>query len=84
MKITGRCAATGMRFIRRQASKPSRPGITASISTRSGVIRDTRRSALSPSVAISTVIPAWSSISVTKAKGLRRVIHHQHGIATGT
>ena len=40
--------------------------MTASMSTRSGVICSTRRSALSPSVAMSTVKPAWSSVSVRK------------------
>ena len=37
MKITGTSARPGCAFSRRQVSNPSMPGITASISTRSGV-----------------------------------------------
>ncbi len=81
MKITGRCASSLLRFMRRQVSKPFRPGITASMSTRSGVICSISRSALSPSVAMSTVKPARSSVSVRKPERLRRVVHHQQGVA---
>src|SRR5690349_6314929 len=66
MKMTGRPLNVRFRFMRRQVSKPLSPGITASMRTRSGVIWSMSRSALSPSVAINTVKPAWSSVSVRK------------------
>ena len=38
MKMTGTLVSPASRFSRRQVSKPSMPGITASSSTMSGVI----------------------------------------------
>ena len=58
MKITGMPPNILLRFMRRQVSKPLSPGMTASMSTRSGVICSISRSALSPSVAIKAVKPA--------------------------
>lgn len=65
MKITGTLARPASRLSRRQVSKPSSPGITASSSTMSGVICSTMRIALAPSSATITVIPAPSSASVS-------------------
>ncbi len=53
MNTTGTWASDGVAFRRRQLSNPSRPGITASISTRSGVTLAQTASAASPPVATS-------------------------------
>jgi hypothetical protein len=55
MKITGMCAHAACALMRRQVSKPDRPGIRASISTMSGVTRSRLCSAASPLAATSTV-----------------------------
>ena len=65
MKMIGTLSRPASRFSRRQVSKPSMPGITASISTMSGVIWSTIRIAEAPSSATMTVIPAPSSASVS-------------------
>src|SRR5690349_12834960 len=65
MKIIGTLSRSASRFSRRQVSNPSMPGMTASISTMSGVIWSTIRSADTPSSATMTVIPAPSSASVS-------------------
>src|SRR3954469_15190384 len=64
MKITGTLLRPASRLRRRQVSKPSMPGITASSSTISGVICSTMRIAEAPSIATITVMPAPSSASV--------------------
>lgn len=55
MKITGTVRMPGACLSRRQVSKPSMPGMQASSSTASGVMRSSRFSAVAPSVATSTV-----------------------------
>src|SRR6476619_4787 len=65
MKMIGTCSRPASRFSRLQVSKPSRPGMTASSSTMSGVIWSTIRIAAAPSSATITVIPALSSASVS-------------------
>src|SRR5277367_1747011 len=64
MNITGTCAKTLLCFSLRQVSKPSVPGITASIRMTSGVIFSTIESASAPPRATSTVMPASSMASV--------------------
>src|SRR5258708_2204453 len=64
MKITGTLLRPASRLRRRQVSKPSMPGITASSKTMSGVICSTMRMAAAPSIATITVMPAPSSASV--------------------
>src|SRR5580704_14643945 len=64
MKITGTLLRPASRLSRRQVSKPSMPGITASSRMMSGVIWSTIRIAAAPSMATITVIPAPSSASV--------------------
>src|ERR1700675_1989236 len=64
MKITGTLLKPASRLRRRQVSKRSIPGITASSRTTSGVIWSTIRIAAAPSMATMTVIPAPSSASV--------------------
>src|SRR5579862_2434340 len=66
MKMTGTLLKPASRFSRRQVSKPSMPGITASSRTMSGVICSTMRKAAAPSIATITVIPAPSSASVKR------------------
>ena len=68
MKMIGTLSRPASRFSRRQVSKPSMPGITASISTISGVIWSTIRIAEAPSSATITVMPAPSSASVSNRK----------------
>src|SRR6267378_8144705 len=65
MKMTGTLLKPASRLRRRQVSKPSMPGITASSRTMSGVIWSTMRIAAAPSSATITVIPAPSSASVS-------------------
>src|SRR6266699_6109569 len=65
MKMTGTFLSTASRFRRRQVSKPSMPGITASSRIMSGVIWSTMRIAAAPSSATITVMPAPSSASVS-------------------
>src|ERR1700733_1030344 len=64
MKMTGTLLKPASRLRRRQVSKPSMPGITASSRMISGVIWSTMRIAAAPSMATITVIPAPSSASV--------------------
>src|SRR5664280_2359846 len=64
MKITGTLLRPASRLRRRQVSKPSMPGITASSRMMSGVIWSTIRIAAAPSIATITVMPAPSSASV--------------------
>src|SRR5580693_6328466 len=64
MKITGTLLRPASRLSRRQVSKPSMPGITASSRMMSGVIWSTIRIAAAPSIATITVMPAPSSASV--------------------
>src|ERR1700761_1094550 len=64
MKITGTLFRPASRFRRRQVSKPSMPGMTASSRIMSGVIWSTMRIAAAPSSATITVMPAPSSASV--------------------
>src|ERR1700735_1118531 len=64
MKITGTLLKPASRLRRRQVSKPSMPGITASSRMISGVIWSTMRIAAAPSMATITVMPAPSSASV--------------------
>src|SRR5580692_8137141 len=64
MKITGTLLRPATRLSRRQVSKPSMPGITASSRMISGVIWSTIRIAAAPSIATITVMPAPSSASV--------------------
>src|SRR6201996_7268734 len=64
MKMTGTLLKPASRFSRRQVSKPSMPGITASSRMMSGVICSTMRIAAAPSSATITVMPAPSSASV--------------------
>src|ERR1700748_2197710 len=66
MKMTGTLPKAASRFNRRQVSKPSMPGMTASSRTMSGVICSTMRKAAAPSIATMTVIPAPSSASVKR------------------
>src|ERR1700742_319101 len=66
MKMTGTLLKPASRFRRRQVSKPSMPGITASSRMMSGVIWSTIRSAAAPSIATITVMPALSSASVRR------------------
>src|SRR5579872_2165080 len=66
MKMIGTPSSPASRFSRRQVSKPSMPGITASSSTISGVIWSTMRIAEAPSSATITVMPAPSSASVSR------------------
>src|SRR5882757_4545578 len=65
MKITGTLLRPASRLSRRQVSKPSMPGITASSRMMSGVIWSTMRIAAAPSIATITVMPALSSASVS-------------------
>src|SRR5215216_4880737 len=65
MKMIGTWSRPASRFSRLQVSKPSRPGMTASSSTMSGVIWSTIRIAAAPSSATITVMPAPSSASVS-------------------
>src|ERR1700760_2030391 len=65
MKMIGTPSSPASRFSRRQVSKPSIPGITASSSTMSGVIWSTIRIAAAPSIATITVMPAPSRASVS-------------------
>src|SRR5262245_33719892 len=65
MKMTGRCASARFCFNRRQVSKPSVPGMTASMRITSGVTLSTMERACSPSRATSTVMPASSMASVS-------------------
>src|SRR5687768_12910057 len=65
MKMTGTLVRPASRFSRRQVSKPSMPGITASSRMISGVIWSTIRIAAAPSIATMTVMPAPSSASVS-------------------
>src|ERR1700738_1584145 len=69
MKITGTLERPASRLRRRQVSKPSMPGITASSRMMSGVIWSTIRIAAAPSIATMTVMPAPSSASVRSRKG---------------
>src|ERR1700722_2123429 len=64
MKITGTLLRPASRLRRRQVSKPSMPGMTASSRMMSGVIWSTIRIAAAPSIATITVMPAPSSASV--------------------
>src|ERR1700735_2190393 len=64
MKITGTLLKPASRLRRRQVSKPSMPGMTASSRMMSGVIWSTIRIAAAPSIATITVMPAPSSASV--------------------
>src|SRR5215510_7214597 len=64
MKMTGTLLKPASRFNRRQVSKPSMPGMTASSRMMSGVIWSTMRIAAAPSSATITVMPAPSSASV--------------------
>src|SRR5580698_6145106 len=64
MKITGTLLRPASRLRRRQVSKPSMPGITASSRMMSGVIWSTIRIAAAPSIATMTVMPAPSRASV--------------------
>src|ERR1700737_2197085 len=66
MKITGTLLKPASRLRRRQVSKPSMPGITASGRMMSGVIWSTIRIAAAPSMATITVMPAPSSASVRR------------------
>src|SRR6266849_5156749 len=66
MKMTGTLLRPASRLRRRQVSKPSMPGMTASSRTMSGVIWSTIRIAAAPSMATMTVIPAPSSASVSR------------------
>src|SRR5262245_25574504 len=65
MKMTGRCASARFCFNRRQVSKPSVPGMTASMRITSGVTFSTMERACSPSRATRTVMPASSMASVS-------------------
>src|ERR1700730_2041925 len=64
MKITGTLFKPASRLRRRQVSKPSMPGITASSRMMSGVIWSTIRIAAAPSIATLPVLPAPRSASV--------------------
>src|SRR5262245_11464392 len=64
MKMTGTCASARFCLSRRQVSKPSVPGMTASMRITSGVTFSTIERACSPSRATSTVMPASSMASV--------------------
>src|ERR1700741_1969116 len=64
MKMTGTLLSPASRFRRRQVSKPSMPGMTASSRMMSGVIWSTMRIAAAPSRVTITGIPAPSSASV--------------------
>src|ERR1700676_1731297 len=64
MKMTGTLLKPASRLRRRQVSKPSMPGITASSRMMSGVIWSTILIAAAPSIATMTVMPAPSSASV--------------------
>src|SRR5262245_37860056 len=66
MKMTGTCASARFCLRRRQVSKPSAPGITASMRMTSGVTFSTMERACSPSRATRTVMPASSMASVSK------------------
>src|SRR5260370_5211585 len=68
MKMTGTLLKPASRLSRRQVSKPSMPGITASSRMMSGVIWSTIRIAAAPSIATITVMPAPSSASVSSRK----------------
>src|SRR5260370_10545533 len=72
MKMTGTLLKPASRLSRRQVSKPSIPGITASSRMMSGVISSTIRIAAAPSIATITVIPAPSSASVRSRRASRR------------
>src|ERR1700733_4849631 len=64
MKMTGTLLKPASRLRRRQVSKPSMPGITASSRMISGVIWSTMRIAAAPAMPTITVMPAPSSASV--------------------
>ena len=66
MKMTGTLLRPASRLRRRQVSKPSMPGMTASSNMISGVIWSTMRIAAAPSTATMTVMPAPSSASVSR------------------
>src|SRR3984885_12742684 len=66
MKMTGTLLKPASRLRRRQVSKPSMPGMTASSRMISGVIWSTIRIAAAPSIATMTVMPAPSSASVRR------------------
>src|SRR3954468_12436781 len=68
MKMMGMWSRPASRFSRLQVSKPSRPGMTASSRTMSGVIWSTIRIAAAPSSATMTVMPAPSSASVSSRR----------------
>src|SRR6185312_13202065 len=68
MKMIGTWSRPASRFSRLQVSKPSRPGMTASSRTMSGVIWSTIRIAAAPSSATMTVMPAPSSASVSSRR----------------
>src|SRR5580700_5248317 len=68
MKMTGTCASVLLRLRRRQVSKPSMPGISASMRMTSGMTFSTMESACSPSRATRTVMPAASIASVSKRR----------------
>src|SRR6476646_148001 len=65
MKMIGTWSSPASRFSRLQVSNPSKPGMTASRRTMSGVIWSTIRIAAAPSSATMTVMPAPSSASVS-------------------
>src|SRR4051794_25492431 len=65
MKMTGTWARALFCFRRRQVSKPSVPGISASMRMMSGSTRSMIESAYSPSRATNTVMPASSIASVS-------------------
>src|SRR6266545_1678298 len=65
MKMTGTCASARFCLSRRQVSKPSVPGMTASMRITSGVTFPTMERACSPSRATRTVMPASSMASVS-------------------
>src|ERR1700712_1224813 len=64
MKINGTWLMPALALSRRQVSKPSISGMTASSRIRSGVMRSTMLSAAGPEVAIRTEKPDCSSASV--------------------
>ena len=64
MKILGTSAKAGFSLSRRHVSKPSMLGISASISTTSGVMFWLMVTAWVPSRATSTVMPASSRASL--------------------
>ena len=81
MKMTGTLLRPASRFSRRQVSKPSMPGMTASSRMMSGVIWSTMRMAAAPSSATMTVMPAPSSASVSSRSVSGEVIDDQRDVA---